>query len=106
MKEVIYPTIKKQFDKLTPQYNPYIYHYNFIDDEGRARLIYNKKNNKILVSIEFFFLNYFGVEKNTHPEDVGKVFIELVEQSTGAIYNYFQPILPEDVFYLPNKDFN
>jgi hypothetical protein len=103
MKDIIYPTIKKQFDKLTPEWDSY--YYNFIDDEGESHLHYYGNEPAIYASIEFFYLNYFGVEEEVFNKPVANIFIDLVKQSLGSEFEPFRKMGYKDVFFMYDNNF-
>jgi hypothetical protein len=104
MKNIIYPTIKKKFDKLTPvrEKNDYL----FNDDEGYTHLIYYGDGYGIEVSIEFFYLNYFGINVFEVNEDVGNIIIDLVKQSLGPNFDTTRSIDYKNVVFLSDEEFN
>ena len=106
MKDIIYPTIKKQFDKLTPEWNSSnLVYYDFIDDEGESHLHYYRHEPAIYASIEFFYLNYFGVEEEVFNKPVANIFIDLVKQSLGSEFEPFRKMSYKDVIFMYDKEF-
>ena len=115
MKDIIYPTIKKQFDKLTPEWNrSNLVYYDFIDDEGNSHLHYYEGNSHlnnyglepaIYVSIEFFYLNYFGVEEEVFNKPVANIFIDLVKESLRSKFEPFRKMSYKDVIFMYDKEF-
>ena len=109
MKDIIYPTIKKQFDKLTPHFSRNTNAFHFQDDNGDTHLVYKRHTGSIVVSFDYFYLKYFGVEPYTQPEDVGDIFIYLIEQSLGDDYRndmYNHRDMSENIFYVLHNDFD
>jgi hypothetical protein len=105
MKDIIYPTIKKQFDKLTPEWRSDYDYYNFIDDKGNSHLHYYGDNPDIYVSIDFFYLNYFGVKEEVFNKPVANIFIDLVKQSLGSEFEPIRKIRYKDVFFMYDNNF-
>jgi hypothetical protein len=83
MKDIIYPTIKRQFDKLTP-------HVSY-DDGGMTveffygnsdgdYLIYEGYIDTLFISIDYFMLNYFGYNENDNEFNnlLSSIFTELI----------------------------
>jgi len=101
-RDIIYPTIKKKFDELTPVLEENDYLFN--DDEGYTHLIYY--GHSIEVSIEFFYLNYFGINEFKVNKDVGNIIIDLVEQSLGSNFDSRDEINYKNVTFLLDKEFN
>ena len=107
MKDIMYPTIKKQFDKLTPEWNSNYDCYEFIDDEGNSHLRYYEHEPGIYVSIEFFYLNYFGMTKEAlynDNSDFANIFIDLVKQSLGSEFEPVRKMGYRNVTFLYNKN--
>ena len=96
MKDIMYPTIKRQFDKLTP-------HVSYDDGDMTVEffygnsdgdyLIYEEYGNKLFISIDYFMLNYFGYTENDYigyTKDDNKfnellisIFTELINDKLG-----------------------
>jgi hypothetical protein len=90
MKDIIYPTIKRQFDKLTP-------HVSYDDDSGDMTveffygnsdndyLVYEEFNDTLYISIGYFMLKYFGY--NEYDDDfnnlLSSIFTELINDKLG-----------------------
>jgi len=105
MKDIIYPTIKRQFDKLTPYYNVNNNRFNFTDGKGKSFLLYNRAIGLIVVSVEFFYLKYFGVDGGSYNYDVANIFMDLVHERLGEDYEFWE-VKPEDVIYDSFSEFD
>ena len=84
MKDIIYPTIKRQFDKLSP-------HITY-DDDGDMTveffygnsdgeyLIYEGFIDTLRISTSYFMLNYFGYNENNNEFNnlLSSIFTELI----------------------------
>jgi len=105
MKDIIYPTIKRQFDKLTPYYNVNNNRFNFTDGKGNSYLVYNRAIGLIVVSVEFFYLKYFGVDGGSYNYDVANIFMDLVHERLGEDYEFWE-VKPEDVIYDSFSEFD
>lgn len=105
LKDIIYPTIKKQFDKLSPHYNMDMNGFYFGDGKGNTHLVYNRAIGLIVVSMEFFYLKYFGVDENYYNNDVAIIFMDLVHERLGDEYEFWA-VKPEDVIYDSFSKFN
>lgn len=101
LKDIIYPTIKKQFDKLTPHYNMDKNIFNFTDGKN-TYLVYNRAIGLIVVSIDFFYLRYFNVDENYYNDDVAIIFMDLVHERLGDEYEFWA-VKPEDVIFAPQR---
>lgn len=84
MKDIIYPTIKRQFDNLTPHvsYDDGGIFYGNSDD---YYLIYEEYGNKLFISIDYFMLNYFGYteDDNKFNKSLISIFTELINDKLG-----------------------
>ena len=108
MKDIIYPTVKRQFDKLTPEWRSDYDYYDFIDyDEGESHLHYYEHNPDIYVSIDFFYLNYFGVKEAVYNDNsvIANIFIDLVKQSLGSEFKPVRKMRYTDVIFLYDNHF-
>ena len=105
MKDIIYPTINKQFDKLTPHYDMDNNRFYFGDGKGNTPLVYNRRFGLIVVSMEFFYLKYFGVDGGSYNYDVANIFMDLVHERLGEDYEFWE-VKPEDVIYDSFNEFN
>jgi hypothetical protein len=89
MKDIIYPTVKRQFDKLTP-------HVSYDDDSGGMTveffygnsdgdyLVYEEYIDTLYVSINYFMLNYFSYENNDEFNNLlSSMFTELINDKLG-----------------------
>lgn len=101
MKDIIYPTIKKKFDELTPTYVSHTDRYHFVDNKGRGQLVYNRKNNMIIVDIPYFMLHYFGIKKGSHNDEVSDIIIKLLEDRLGDEFVSWR-IGPDNFIYTTN----
>ena len=84
MKDIIYPTIKRQFDKLTPHVSydddwdmTVDFFYGNSDDEY---LIYEGYVDTLFISIDYFMLRYFGYNEkdNEFNNLLSSIFTELI----------------------------
>ena len=88
MKDIIYPTVKRQFDKLTPHVS-YDDDWDmtvdfFYDNSDGKYLIYEAYIDTLQVSIGYFMLNYFGYENNEEFNNLlGSMFTELINDKLG-----------------------
>ena len=105
LKDIIYPTIKKQFDKLTPHYTMDNNRFSFGDGKGNTYLVYNRAIGLIVVSVEFFYLKYFGVDEDSYNYDVAIMFMDLVHERLGDDYEFWA-VKPEDVIFDSYSKFN
>jgi len=105
LKDIIYPTIKKQFDKLSPHYNMDMNRFYFGDGKGNTYLVYNRAIGLIVVSMEFFYLRYFGVDEGSYNYDVANMFRDLVHEKLGDEYEFWA-VKPEDVIFAPQRQFS
>jgi len=101
MKDVIYPTIKRQFDKLTPHvsyedsgYMTVEFFYGNSDDDY---LVYKEYIDTLYVSIGYFMLNYFGYNENNDEFNnlLSSIFTELINDKLmfPAIEGGNEPII-------------
>ena len=98
LKEIIYPTIKSQFDKLFSHYNKDMNGFYFVDGKGNTHLYYNRAIGLIAVSLEYFKLKYFGIDTGDYNYDVGNIFMDLVHERLGEDYEFWA-VKPENVIY-------
>jgi len=93
LKDIIYPTIKRQFDKLTPHVS-----YEdgdmtvefFYGDSVDDYLVYEESDNTLFISISYFMLNYFGYTEDDESfnEVLIPIFTELINESfTSPVIN-------------------
>lgn len=104
LKDIIYPTIKKQFDKLTPHYNMDKNWFHFTDGKN-TYLVYNRAIGLVVVSIDFFYLKYFGVDENYYNDDVAIIFMDLLKEKLGDEYEFWA-VKPEDVIFDSHRRLN
>jgi len=107
LKDIVYPTIKKQFDNLTPHYTVgnNRFSFSFSDGKGTSYLVYNRAIGLVVVSLEFFYLNYFGVDEDGHNYDVAIMFVELLKEKLGDDFEFWA-VKPEDVIFYSYKKLN
>jgi len=85
LKDIIYPTIKRQFDKLhmwskTVTKFKHPYHdlsMVFRDDNDEEFMNYSVTQNELWVDYKYFMLNYFG-EGKEKKEVFKEIFIDLL----------------------------
>ena len=98
LRDIAYPIIKSQFDKLSPHYNMDMNRFYFGDGKGNTYLVYNRAIGLIVVSMEFFYLRYFGVDEGSYNYDVANIFMNLVHERLGEDYEFWA-VRPQDVIY-------
>jgi len=87
MKDIIYPTIKNQFDKLTmnKKFHPLFKaeYIEFQDTEGKSRITYVIENNRLVYHPNYFMMNYFGYRDKDDKikETVDEILRELLQKS-------------------------
>jgi len=86
-RDTIYPTIKKKFDELTLNYYEYSDTFFFGDDEGNNKIAYRRDKGYIVIKMNYFMLQYFGVDFYTYDEDLNDIFIGLIRDSLGKEYH-------------------
>ena len=87
-RDIIYPTIKNKFDELTLKYDDEDRHIIlFEDDEGNNQIGYNRASGFIVIKMNYFMLQYFGVNFYTYDEDLNDIFIGLIRDSLGKEYH-------------------
>ena len=83
MKDIIQPTVKKKFDELTLNYDEDRDTFFFQDDEGNNQMGYNRAAGYIVIKMNYFMLQYFGVDYKTYDEDLNNIFIGLLRNYLG-----------------------
>jgi ferredoxin-fold anticodon binding domain-containing protein len=85
MKDIIYPTIKRQFDKLhmwsktSSKFKHPYYDLSMVfrDDDDEEIMNYSVTQNELWVDYKYFMLNYFG-EGKKNKEFFKEIFIDLL----------------------------
>ena len=83
MKDIIQPTVKKKFDELILKYDEDRDTFFFQDDEGNNQMVYNRATGYIVIKMNYFMLQYFGVNHDTYDEDLNNIFIGLLRNYLG-----------------------
>jgi len=99
LRDTIYPTIKKKFDELTLKYDEESDTFFFGDDEGNNKIAYRRDKGYIVIKMNYFMLQYFGVDYNTHDEDLNDIFIGLLRNYLGKEY-YGQKVTHKNINYV------
>lgn len=104
LRDIAYPIIKSQFDKLSPRYNMDMNGFYFGDSKGKTFLVYNRAIGIIVVYLEYFKLKYFGIDKGDYDYDMGNIFMDLVHEKLGEEYEFWA-VKSHDVFYAYSDNF-
>ena len=86
MKDVIYPTIRKKFNEMTPVYTD---KEDYLEDKnGVIRIAFFKDISTIAIVSDFFMLHYFGLEGMTQDEEINNIFVKLFQDKLDKELTY------------------